>query len=95
MNLAGHAVCRAGRRILSPGEIVEGRSGEMNAPNRFDEIGPYLSELAEGKRKTFATESERFLLPPLVYDALLAWLEQAPDETHLWNPQGGAPMAIA
>ena len=54
-----------------------------------------LLAISFGLSRMFADDHEQLRHGFLVYDALLAWLEQAPDETHLWNPQGGAPMAIA
>jgi hypothetical protein len=54
-----------------------------------------LLAVSFGLSRLFADDHEQLRHGFLVYDALLAWLEQAPDETHLWNPQGGAPMAIA
>ena len=56
---------------------------------------PALLAVSFGLSRLFADDHEQLRHGFLVYDALLAWLEQAPDETHLWNPQGGAPMAIA
>jgi hypothetical protein len=54
-----------------------------------------LLAISFGLSRMFADDHEQLRHGLLIYDALLAWLEQAPDETHLWNPQGGAPMAIA
>ena len=54
-----------------------------------------LLAISFGLSRMFADDHEQLRHGFLVYDALLAWLEKAPDETHLWNPQGGAPMAIA
>jgi hypothetical protein len=54
-----------------------------------------LLAISFGLSRMFADDHEQLRHGFLVYDALLAWLEQAPDETHLWNPRGGAPMAIA
>jgi hypothetical protein len=50
-----------------------------------------LLAVSFGLSRLFADDHEQLRHGFLVYDALLAWLEQAPDETHLWNPQGGAP----
>ena len=54
-----------------------------------------LLAISFGLSRMFADDHEQLRHGFLVYDALLAWLEQAPDETHLGTPQGGAPMAIA
>src|SRR5439155_21999965 len=71
MNPLRHTVRRAGRRVLSPRKVVVGGTGEVNAAGGFDEVRPNLRELAERKRGLLAINRKRFLLPPLMHNALL------------------------
>ena len=46
-----------------------------------------LLAVSLGLSRLFADDHEQLRHGFVVYDALLAWLRQARDETHTWNPQ--------
>lgn len=46
-----------------------------------------LLAVSLGLSRLFTDDHEQLRHGFLVYDALLAWLRQARDETHTWNPQ--------
>jgi len=46
-----------------------------------------LLAVSLGLSRLFADDHEQLRHGFVVYDALLAWLRQAHDETHTWNPQ--------
>src|SRR6266436_6367225 len=91
MNPLRHTVRRAGRSVLSPRKVVVGGTGEVNAAHGFDEVRPNLRELAERKRGPLAINRKRFLLPPLMHNALLdgvfilSWIKFT---ERRWFPRG-------
>jgi hypothetical protein len=52
-----------------------------------------LLAISLGLSRLFADDHEQLRHGFVVYDALYAWLCEARDETHTWNPQRSAPAA--
>jgi hypothetical protein len=52
-----------------------------------------LLAISLGLSRLFADDHEQLRHGFVVYDALYAWLRQARDETHTWNPQRAGPAA--
>jgi hypothetical protein len=52
-----------------------------------------LLAISLGFSRLFADDHEQLRHGFVVYDALYAWLRQARDETHTWNPQRAGPAA--
>jgi hypothetical protein len=56
---------------------------------------PGLLAISLGLSRLFADDHEQLWHGFLVYDALYAWLREARDERHDWNPQRGAAALTA
>jgi hypothetical protein len=54
-----------------------------------------LLAISLGLSRLFADDHEQLWYGFVVYDALYAWLREARDEKHDWNPQRGAAAAAA
>jgi len=52
-----------------------------------------LLAISLGLSRLFADDHEQLRHGFVMYDALYAWLRQARDETHTWNPQRAGPAA--
>ena len=57
---------------------------------------PGLLAISLGLSRLFADDHEQLAHGLVMYDALYAWLREAPDEKHDWNPQrsAAAPAAV-
>ena len=53
-----------------------------------------LLAISLGLSRVFTDDHEQLRHGFVIYDALYAWLREARDETHTWNPQRSAPAAV-
>jgi hypothetical protein len=53
-----------------------------------------LLAISLGLSRVFADDHEQLRHGFVIYDALYAWLREARDEAHTWNPQRAAPVAV-
>ena len=56
---------------------------------------PGLLAISLGLSRLFADDHEQLSHGFVMYDALYAWLRDARDEKHNWNPQGSAAAGVA